>query len=138
MRPDQAAPKHQSATRVASFKHAFAGWAYLLKTQPNARIHAFFTLAAVIAGTALRIHLSGWLAVVVAIGLVWSAELINTALEAAIDLACPGPHPTAKAGKDLAAAAVLTTAITAVIIGLLVFGPPLLHLVWPVITRLVN
>jgi diacylglycerol kinase len=57
--------------------------------------------------------------------LVWAAELFNTALEAAIDLASPNLHPLAKAGKDAAAGAVLVTAIGAILTGLLIIGPPL-------------
>jgi diacylglycerol kinase len=66
-----------------------------------------------------------WAVIVLAVGLVWMAEFVNTALEAVVDLASPDLHPLAKIGKDVAAAAVLVGAITAVVVGLLVLGPPL-------------
>lgn len=66
-----------------------------------------------------------WAVIVLAIGLVWMAEFVNTALEAVVDLASPDLHPLAKIGKDVAAAAVLAGAATAVLVGLLVLGPPL-------------
>jgi diacylglycerol kinase len=66
-----------------------------------------------------------WAIIVLTVGLVWMAEFVNTALEAVVDLASPDLHPLAKVGKDVAAAAVLVGACTAVVVGLLVLGPPL-------------
>jgi diacylglycerol kinase len=57
--------------------------------------------------------------------MVWMAEFLNTALEAVVDLASPSHHPLAKTGKDVGAAAVLITALTSIIVGLLILGPPL-------------
>jgi diacylglycerol kinase len=57
--------------------------------------------------------------------MVWTAEFINTALEAVVDLASPRHHPLAKVGKDVGAAAVLIAALTSVLVGLLILGPPL-------------
>jgi len=59
------------------------------------------------------------------IALVWTAEFINTALEAVVDLASPQHHPLAKVGKDVGAAAVLIAALTSVLVGVLILGPPL-------------
>jgi diacylglycerol kinase len=67
-----------------------------------------------------------WALLVLAIGLVWSAEFVNTALEAAVDLASPDLHPVARIGKDVGAAAVLVASAAAAVIGLLILGPPLL------------
>lgn len=64
---------------------------------------------------------------VLAIGLVWSAEFVNTALEAAVDLASPDLHPVARLGKDVGAAAVLVAAVASVVVGLLILGPPLVN-----------
>jgi diacylglycerol kinase len=66
-----------------------------------------------------------WAIILVTIAVVWMAEFVNTALEAVVDLASPDLHPLAKVGKDVAAAAVLVGALTAVLVGLLVLGPPL-------------
>jgi diacylglycerol kinase len=97
----------------------------MLHTQPNARIHAAATLFAIALGAWLGLSRVEWAVLALTIGLVWMAEFINTALEAAVDLASPDIHPLAKVGKDVGAAAVLIAAITSVIVGLLIFGPPL-------------
>jgi len=82
----------------------------------------------------LRLPPRDFAIIIVTITLVWAAELTNTAIEAAIDLASPDRHPLAKAGKDAAAGAVLVTAIGAILIGLLILGPPL----WDKIQSLVR
>ena len=102
------------------------------RTQANTRIHALATVGVV--GMAHWLHVAprGWAALSLAVGLVWVAEGFNTALEAAVDLCSPRPHPLAKASKDTGAAAVLLAALTAVAVGLAVLGPPLLaRLGWP-------
>jgi diacylglycerol kinase len=97
----------------------------VLRTQPNAWIHAIATASAIVLGLWLRLSRIEWAILTLTIGLVWTAEFINTALEAAVDLASPDIHPLAKIGKDVSAAAVLVAAIISVVIGLLVLGPPL-------------
>jgi diacylglycerol kinase (ATP) len=111
-------------SRIASFGHAFHGWEYVIRTQRNAWIHAFFTGVAVALGFWLRIPARDWAPLVIAIAMVWAAEILNTAIEAVVDLASPTHHPLAKVGKDVGAAAVLIAAGAAVIVGLLVLGPP--------------
>ena len=118
------APRRASS-RLESFRHAFAGCLYMLRTQRNAWIHASATVAVTAVGLWLGLNRLEWAAIVLVIGLVWMAEFVNTALEALVDLACPDLHPLAKAGKDVAAAAVLVGAVTSVIVGLLILGPPL-------------
>jgi diacylglycerol kinase (ATP) len=98
----------------------------LLRTQANARIHAVAAAAVVVAGFVFHISAGEWCAVVAAIGLVLTAEAINTAVEAVVDLASPEVHPLAGRAKDVAAGAVLIAALVSVIIGLLVFGPRVL------------
>jgi diacylglycerol kinase len=115
--------------RIASFAHAFRGVATLLATQPNARIHAVATAAALALAGALRVAAGEWLALVLAIALVWTAEALNTAIEALGDVASPQPHPLVRRAKDVAAAAVLLAAAGAVGVGVLVFGPRLAGLV---------
>lgn len=119
-------PSRQSASRVESFRFAFAGWWYLLRTQPNARIHLAITCGVIVLGLWLGLPFTQWAIVWLAIGLVFAAELVNSALEAVVDLASPDVHPLAKAAKDMGAGAVLISACVAVIIGLLIFGPPLI------------
>lgn len=117
--------KRRARSRLEAFRHAFAGWWYVLRTQRNAWLHAVATLASVALGIWLQIERLEWALLVLAIGLVWLSEFINSSLEAIVDLASPGAHPLARVGKDVGAAAVLIAAVTAAIIGLLVLGPPL-------------
>lgn len=107
---------------------AWAGVVALVRTQANARIHAVVTVIVVVAGLCFGISRGEWCAVILAMGLVWTAEGINTAIEAVVDLASPEIHPLAGKAKDVAAGAVLIAAMVSVIIGLLVFGPRVLGL----------
>jgi len=119
--------KHsQSRSRIAAFRYAFAGLGYVIRTQRNAWLHAVATLLVIIVGTWLDIDRLDWAIMLLAIGLVWLAEFLNTALEAVVDLASPETHPMARVGKDVGAAAVLIAATAAAITGLLVLGPPLI------------
>jgi diacylglycerol kinase len=115
----------RSRSRAAAFGHAFSGWVYVLRSQRNAWIHAFASVVVLLASWWLQLDQLSWAVILVAIGLVWLAEFLNTALEAVVDLASPEHHPLAKVGKDVGAAAVLIAAATAVVVGLLVLGPPL-------------
>jgi len=115
--------------RIASFGYAFRGLAELLATQHNAWIHAVATAAACALGALLGISAGEWLAVVLAIAAVWSAEAMNTAFESLCDLVSPDHHPAVRRAKDVAAAAVLVCATGAATVGLIVFGPRLVDLV---------
>ena len=112
--------------RIRSFRYAIAGWWYVIRTQRNAWLHAVATVSVLPVAAWLQIKPFEWAILFLTIGMVWMAEFINTALEAVVDLASPQHHPLAKIGKDVGAAAVLIAAFSAVIIGLLVLGPPLL------------
>jgi len=117
---------HRAPSRWAAFRYAFAGLWHVLCSQRNAWIHVIATFSAIGMGAWLRISRLEWAAVLIVIGLVWMAEFLNTALEAVVDLASPDLHPLARVGKDVGAAAVLIAAVTAAVIGILVFAPPLL------------
>jgi diacylglycerol kinase len=108
-----------------SFRNALTGISYALRTQRNARIHLGITLGVLLLGAWLQIEVEDWVPLTIAVGLVWTAELINTALEAAIDLTSPQEHSLAKASKDVSAGAVLLAATTAAVVGILILGPPL-------------
>ncbi|TFH37190.1 MAG: diacylglycerol kinase family protein [Anaerolineales bacterium] len=116
----------RSTSRLSAIKHAFSGWWYVLRTQRNAWLHAFASGIVVVLGIRLRLSMQDWATLVLAIGLVWTAEFVNTALEAVVDLASPETHPLARVGKDVGAAAVLIAALVAALIGLFILGPPLL------------
>jgi diacylglycerol kinase (ATP) len=112
-------------SRGHSFRHAFSGWAYVIRTQRNAWIHTVVSVAVFLLALGLHLPLRDWAVLLVTIALVWTAEFINTALEAVVDLASPQQHPLAKVGKDVGAAAVLIAALVAILVGLLIMGPPL-------------
>ncbi|MCA9868304.1 MAG: diacylglycerol kinase family protein [Anaerolineales bacterium] len=111
--------------RIASFGYALEGWWHVLRTQPNAWIHAVISLIVFAIAFWLDLSSTEWAILILTTTVVWMAEFINTALEAVVDLTMPEVHPLAKAAKDVAAAAVLVGAIGAVVIGLLIMGPPL-------------
>jgi diacylglycerol kinase (ATP) len=111
--------------RLRSVGFALQGLHALWATQPNVRIHAVATSCVVAAGWYCQIGRTDWLALVLAIALVWVAEALNTGIEWAVDLASPDHHPLAGKAKDVAAAGVLLASMAAVVIGLLVFVPRL-------------
>jgi diacylglycerol kinase (ATP) len=113
-------------TRARSFRYAFSGWWYVIRTQRNAWIHALVSIAVLLVGIWLGLSAHDWAVIVLAIAMVWTAEFVNTALEAVVDLASPQQHFLARVGKDVGAAAVLIAAVASFIIGLLILGPPLL------------
>ena len=117
--------QNELTKRIISFRYAFEGWAYVLRTQHNAWIHGAATVAVVILAFWLGMSRVEWSILILTIAIVWLAEFTNTALEAVIDLVSPDYHPLAKTAKDVAAGAVLVSACAAVIVGLIILGPPL-------------
>jgi len=112
-------------SRVFAFGHAFRGWWYVLQTQHNAWIHSIVASMVIAMGLWLGLPPRDWAVLVLTIAMVFTAEFINTAIEAVVDLASPVHHPLAKVGKDVGAGAVLVAALAGVVIGLLILGPPL-------------
>jgi len=114
-------------SRIRSFRYAFQGWGYVLRTQRNAWIHSAIATVVFLIGLWLQLPARDWAVVILTAAFVFSAEFINTAIEAVVDLATAEHHPLAKIGKDVGAAAVLVAALAAVLVGLLILGPPLLQ-----------
>ncbi|MGG0939637.1 diacylglycerol kinase family protein [Brevibacillus centrosporus] len=110
---------------MRSFSCAWQGIVYTVKTQRNMKIHVAAALLVLAAAWWLQIPRSDVLLVFFSIGLVTSLELVNTAIEAAVDLASPDWHAKAKIAKDVGAGAVLVAAIASVVVGCFIFGPPL-------------
>jgi len=108
--------------RLISLKHAFSGLAYVFRTQKNTRVYLVFTILVLAFAFFLNVSWLEWIILLLLIGLVWSAECINTAIEAGIDLVTQDFHPIAKIAKDTSAAGVLMLALTAALIGLYIFG----------------
>lgn len=120
-------------SRIQSFRHAFRGWFYVLRTQPNAWVQSVVAIVIFILGIWLRISPLEWAVIILTTAVVFAAEFLNTAIETVVDLASPDIHPLAKVGKDVGAAAVMVSALAAILIGLLLFGPPL----WLKLTTLI-
>lgn len=106
-----------------SFKYSVSGLHYAYLNEQSMVIHIGITTLVVILG--FMLHISGieWLFCLTMIGFVMGAELLNTAIEAAVDMAMPDIHPLAKIAKDTASAAVFILSIVAFIIGAIIFFP---------------
>lgn len=111
--------------RARSFGYAFSGLWRLFREEANAKIHLFAAVVVMVGGAWCHLSRLEWALVAFAIGLVIAAEAFNTALERLADAVKPEKHPLVGAAKDIAAAAVLACAITAIAIGLFVFVPHL-------------
>jgi len=129
--PHQQLPQSEWEKFVAGFRYAFSGLWYALRTQRNARVHVCIAILAILLGVALHISAIEFALVFVAITGVFIAEMFNTVFELCIDLASPEYHPLAKIAKDVAAGAVLLSAILSIVIGLFVFVPHLWDLLHP-------
>ena len=106
---------------LRSFHHAFEGIMYATRTQPNMRVHLVIAALVLAATLVLRLERFYVVATVVLVSLVLSLELVNTAVEAIVDLLTVAHHPLAKTAKDAAAGAVLIAAVGAAIAGYLIF-----------------
>lgn len=124
--PDHYSPV-TSTNRLNSFVYALAGWAYMLRRQKNTRIQAVASIGIMALALWLGIEPMGLAVLILTITIVWMAEFINAAVEAAINLSTSDLHPMAQVGKDVASAAVLLGVVASVLIGILVLGPPLIH-----------
>ncbi len=118
----------QRAKFFGSFIHAWNGMIYAFQTQRNARVHVALALVALTLGVALHLSAMEFAVIILAIVAVIAAEMINTVAEAIVDLVTDTYHPLAKIAKDVAAGAVLWSAIGAVVVGIVIFGPHLLSL----------
>ena len=115
--------------RIKSFKYGLDGIVTMMRSQHNAWIHAAATILVVIAGLYFGFSKAEWCWIVLAIMAVWTTEAFNTALEFFMDVISPEFHPLIGMAKDVAAGAVLITAIGSAIIGLLIIGPYLLNII---------
>ncbi len=110
---------------LRSFGYAFAGLVYAIRTQRNLRVHLAIAALVILAGLILRVAAVEWAVLLLTIGFVISAELVNTVAELAVDLLTQEYHPMAKVAKDVGAAAVVVAALAAVGVGVAIFGPRL-------------
>jgi diacylglycerol kinase len=112
--------------RLQSFKHAFSGLWLVLRTQPNAWIHAIATVLVLSLAAYFDVTKLEWVGLIVVMIVVWTAEAANTALELLADALSPNFHPVVGKAKDVAAGAVLIAAAGAGVVGALILGPYLL------------
>jgi len=115
--------------RIDSFKYAFKGIGYIIKTQPNMQIHLIAAIIVILAGVFFKLSNIEWTIIVIAISIVLITETINTAIEYFVDLVSPDYNKKAGLIKDLAAGAVLFAAIGSLIIGIIIFLPKILKLI---------
>jgi diacylglycerol kinase (ATP) len=124
MEPTEKPPRHKSffVRRLHSFRYAFWGLFYILRMEVNMRIHAVATVLVIAAGVWRGLSVERWSLVMLAIGAVWTAEAMNTAIERLSDLYTGGKyHTLVKQIKDIAAGAVVVAALVSVVVGVLVF-----------------
>jgi diacylglycerol kinase (ATP) len=118
----------QFTGRIRSFRYAIAGIIRMVRCQHNAWIHLIATGVVIAAGFFFHLSQSEWCWIVLAASIVWTAEALNTAFEFLADAASPNFHPVVRNAKDVAAGAVLITAIASSVIGALIFWPHLMGL----------
>jgi diacylglycerol kinase (ATP) len=109
--------------RIRSFRHAIAGILRMIRCQHNAWIHTVATAMVLVAAFLFQVSAADWCWIILAISIVWTAEALNTAFEFLADRASPEFHPLVRDAKDVAAGAVLVTAIAATVIGAIIFWP---------------
>ena len=117
-------------SRIRSFGYAFKGISFLFREQPNAKIHFCVMLCVLAAGICFNISVGEWCAVIVCIGGVLMAEGFNSAIEALADKVCSDRDPLIGKAKDIAAGAVLLFVMAAVVVGLIIFIPYLVALLF--------
>ena len=115
---------------INSFKYPIKGLKYAYKNEQNLAFDVMITIIIIILGVAFKISIVEWALLSITIGLVISAELFNTAIEAVVDLVTEAYHPLAKVAKDTSAAAVFILAIVSVIEGIIIFLPKVINLLF--------
>lgn len=115
--------KHGFRRLMSSFKYSWEGLVYAYRYEQSMSIHLLITTLVILAGVFFKITYTEWILCLFMVGVIVATELINTSIEAVVDLACPVQHPLAKVAKDTASAAVFAYAVVAFITGTMVFLP---------------
>ena len=121
--------KKSKPSLLKSFYYAFQGIKVNILTERNLAIHFLVMLLVIVCGFVFKISVTEWLICILLFGFVITLELMNTAIETAIDICMPEINPKAKLAKDTSAGAVLVLAIVAVVIGIIIFGPKILDII---------
>jgi diacylglycerol kinase (ATP) len=119
---------NKPVNRLKGFTYAFRGLSYVFIHEPNARIHMGILVLVIIMGVLLHIETFEWIMVAICSGMVITTEVVNTSIEKLVDMVSPDINEKAGIVKDIAAGAVLFTAMISVITGFLIFIPPILQL----------
>ena len=127
---------HTRQSLLKSFQHAFEGIIHTIKKERNIKIHLSFMCAVILCGFYFHITKLEWMICLILFALVISLELVNTAVEAAVDLNTNYYHPLAKVAKNTAAGAVLVTAINALLVGYIVFWDKLSNFSYEVVYKI--
>ncbi len=122
-------PKQEYKKIINSFKYAIEGLVSSFKTERNMKIHIMAMIIVIALGIFMKLNKIEWCIITIAIVMVISAELFNTAIENVVDMVSPQKNPQAKLVKDIAAAAVLVLAIGAAVIGIIIFGPKIVTII---------
>lgn len=122
-------PKQEYKKIINSFKYAIEGLVSSFKTERNMKIHIMAMIIVIALGIFTKLNKIEWCIITIAIVMVISAELFNTAIETVVDMVSPQKNPQAKLVKDIAAAAVLVLAIGAAVIGIIIFGPKIVTII---------
>lgn len=120
--------KYSLKRHTISFKYAFSGLWYTIKTQPNLRIHLTIAALVTIAGYLFKLSSLEWIIIVFTFLWVIVSEMINTSIESVVDLITTAKHAEARIAKDVSAGMVLVGAIGSVVVGIIIFLPKLLLL----------
>ncbi len=112
-----------------SFKHAFDGLIFAIRTQPNFRFHLLASTAVILLGFYFSINPAEWLILIFTINTVIVAEMVNTSIEAMVDLITLEKRVDAKIAKDVASGMVLVSAFLSIIIALIIFLPKIINLI---------
>ncbi|MGE5457386.1 MAG: diacylglycerol kinase family protein [Methanococcaceae archaeon] len=121
--------KFSLSSRILSFKFAFDGFITMIKNEHNSRIHLLLSIIVITVGIFLKLTLIEWSLVIILIGLVFIAELFNSAIEKISDMIDHEINPEIRIIKDYTAAAVLISAIVSATVGAIIFMPKLIELV---------
>lgn len=114
---------------IKSIKYSLDGLFYAYRYEQSLWIHGFAVILAVVLGFIFKIKLAEWAIIFIALGIILALELINTAIEAAVDLTTTEIHPLAKVAKDCGSAASFVMSIVSIVISLFVFGPYFLEII---------
>ncbi len=123
------AKKHGIKRFINSFKYSIEGIIYAFKSEQSMTIHVIVCITVICLGFLLKINIFEWLICLILFGLVIATELINSSIEALVDLVSPQKHPLAKIAKDTAAGAVFIFALVALISGIIIFLPKILSFI---------